>query len=242
MQLKFVTACAVAGLFFLNSCNSGGEKKTEATTKDTTTVEKKDTMPPAKPAKPSNLVVMRHKVANYSKWLPAYEGHDSVRRAYGIHNYILGRDLDDSNMVTVSMIMDDAAKAKEFAALPNLKDAMKKGGVTGTPTMQYLDVQMLDTTAQVGPMRLRVTHKVKDWDTWKKAFDSHKQARVDAGLSDRVIAYDVDDHSIVTIVMAVSDLAKAKAFSTSKDLKDKMAEGGVIGAPTIVWYHIVKKY
>jgi hypothetical protein len=242
-QIKFLlTACAVSTLFLLNSCNSGEEKKTEATTKDTTAVQRTDTMPPVKPAKPNNLVVIRHKVANYAKWFPAYEGHDSVRRAYGIHNYILGRDLDDSNMVTVSLIMDDSAKAKEFAALPNLKETMKKGGVMGAPTMQYLDVQWLDTSAQLGPIRVRVTHKVKDWDAWKKAFDSHKQARMDAGLTDRMIAYNMDDHSMVTIVMAVSDLAKAKAFASSKDLKDKMAEGGVVGAPTIVWYTIAKKY
>lgn len=241
-QMKFiVTACAVASMFLLNSCNSGDEKKTEAVTTDTTVKKTEPTSPPV-PAKPNNMMIIRQKVANYAKWKPAYEGHDSVRLAYGLHNYLLMRDVDDSNMVTVALTMDDPAKAKEFAALPNLKEAMKKGGVMGAPTITYQDVQMMDTSASVGPLRVRVMHKVKDWDAWKKSFDSHKQVRVDAGLTDRMIAYEVGENKMVTVVFAVSDMAKAKAFMSSKDLKDKMTEAGVDGPPTILWYNIVHKY
>jgi len=87
-----------------------------------------------------------------------------------------------------------------------------------------------------------VKHKIKDWDTWKKAFDDHKQARIDAGLTDRMVGYTVGDNHMVTMVMIVNDMARAKAFMNSKDLADKMKAGGVEGPPSIFFYRVVQKY
>jgi hypothetical protein len=52
----------------------------------------------------------------------------------------------------------------------------------------------------------------------------------------------VGDNHKVTIVFAISDMEKAKAFMASKDLKDKMAEAGVDGPPTFFFYKIAAKY
>jgi hypothetical protein len=187
-------------------------------------------------------MIVIHKVANYAKWLPAYEAHDSARLANGLHSYIIARGTEDSNKVLVAMRMDDADKAKTVAASPDLKARMKKGGVTGVPTMDFLELVMNDTTALSATTRLMVRAKVKDWDAWKKSFDSHKQARVDAGLTDRAVGHTVGDNHNVTLVFAVSDMAKAKEFMNSKDLKDRMAEAGVDGPPTSFFYKISAKY
>lgn len=101
---------------------------------------------------------------------------------------------------------------------------------------------MNDTTALQQTVRVMIKHKVKDWDAWKKAFDDHKQSRINAGLTDRVVAYTVGDNHMVTLVFAVTDMAKAKTFMNSKDLADKMKAGGVEGPPSIFFYNIVKKY
>ena len=194
------------------------------------------------PVKPANLLLVTHKVANYAKWLVAYEANDSLRVANGLHSYVIARGLNDSNTVMVANKMDDAAKAKEFAASPALKDAMQKAGVISAPTISYMDVQMQDTATNTANIRLMVTHKVKDWDAWKKSFDSHKQTRVDAGLTDRVIAYSVGDNHMVTLVFIVSDMKKAEAFSKSDDLKKKMEEAGVDGPPAFFYYTVAKKY
>ena len=87
-----------------------------------------------------------------------------------------------------------------------------------------------------------MTHKVKDWDAWKKEFDDHKQVRMDAGLIDRALGHDINDNHQVEIVFAVTDMAKAKAFLQSKDLKDKMEKAGVEGKPDAFFYNIVKMY
>jgi hypothetical protein len=145
-------------------------------------------------------------------------------------------------MVMVALKMDDVNKAKEFAAMPDLKERMKKGGVLGTPTFDYRDVQMLDNSTNASSSRVMIWHKVKDWDAWKKEFDKHKQVRMDAGLTDRALAYSVGDNHMVSIVAIVNDMKKAEAFMNSKDLKDKMTAAGVEGPPTIFFYNVVKSY
>ena len=225
----------VAGLVVFVSCNSGEDKKPAADSTPTPVVA-------AKPAAPSDVIIVKHKVANFAKWKTGYESGDSMRTANGLHNYVIARGVDDSNRVMVAMRMDDIAKAKAFAADPALKDAMKKHGVTSTPEIDYVHSVLNDTTAIQQTIRVMIKHKVKDWDTWKKLFDDHKQARMDAGLTDRVISYTVGDNHQVTLVFAVADLAKAKAFMNSKDLADKMKAGGAEGPPSIFFYRVAQKY
>ena len=242
-QLKFIAAIGVAaGMLFLGSCNSEGDKKAETPADSSNTTTETPPPPPANPSGPTSLMIVRHKVANYAKWKPAYESHDSDRLANGLHSYVIARGTEDSNMVMVVMKMDDVNKAKELGASQGMKDRMKKGGVIPPVTIDYLQAVMNDTTAITQTVRLMVNHKVKDWDAWKKSFDSHKQTRVDAGLIDRALGYTVGDNHSVTIVFAVSDMDKAKAFLGSKDLKDKMAEAGVDGPPSFFFYRIAARY
>ncbi|MEP7110223.1 MAG: hypothetical protein ABI760_19665 [Ferruginibacter sp.] len=244
-QFKFLTTITfgLGMAFILHSCGSGGDKKADEPTTDTTAAVKapEPALAP-EPAKPGNVLIIQHKVANFIKWRPAYESHDSVRRAHGLTNYILGRGLNDSNMVVVILKMDDVNKAKELGASPELKTRMQKGGVIGKPTITYLDVVMNDQSPIEQTARLMVTHKVKDWDAWKKEFDDHKQARMDAGLIDRGLGYSDGDNHMVSMVFAVTDMQKALAFTKSADLKDKMTKAGVDGPPTFLFYNIVQKY
>jgi hypothetical protein len=242
-QLKLLASLfVVAAMLFLSSCNSTEDKKTDATT-DSSGV-KKDTLvtPPPAPTGPMMIMAITHKVANYAQWKPAYDAHDSDRLASGLHNYVIGRGLDDTNTVMVVLKMDDVTKAKALGDSPGMKDRMKKGGVTGPVSFDYVEAVQNDATPINEPVRLLMKHKVKDWDTWKKVFDSHKQTRTDAGLTDRVVGHVVGDNNSVCIVFAVADVAKAKAFMNSKDLKDKMAEAGVTGKPTAFFYTIAEKY
>lgn len=236
----FILSISIAMLLF--SCSSGEEKKADETVADSSATAKNETpTPPATPVS-VNLMVIRHKVANYAKWKPHYDEFDSARLSHGLHNYVIARGTEDSNMVLVSMKMDDINKAKELGASKELKDKMKIAGVTGTPIIDYVESVMYDTSAMQQTVRLLITHKVKDWDTWKKAFDSHKQIRTDAGLTDRLVAYSVGNNKNVCLVFAVNDIDKAKAFIKSKDLKDKMADAGVEGPPVFFFYKVVERY
>jgi len=243
-QVRFLaTSFAASMLMLLSSCNSSDETKTEDTTATATTTTEK-APEPATPVKPSNVMVMQFKVADFAKWQSKFESkeRDSTRRSYGLTNYVAGQGLDDPKRVIVLLKMEDATRAKELTASQGMKDRMKEAGVTGTPTFHYLEVVMDDNSTIEQTNRLMMTHKVKDWDAWKKEFDDHKQVRMDAGLIDRALAHDINDNHQVEIVFAVTDMAKAKAFLQSKDLKDKMEKAGVEGKPTSFFYNIEKMY
>ena len=83
---------------------------------------------------------------------------------------------------------------------------------------------------------------VKDWDAWRKAFESSRQIRTDNGLTDRAYGYDVDDNHKVTLVVAINDSAKANAFWKSDLIKQKRAESGVVGEVKRHVYHVAAKY
>ncbi|HSN59619.1 MAG TPA: hypothetical protein VLR49_01700 [Ferruginibacter sp.] len=241
-QFKFLATGIVLSISLLfASCNEGSENKTDETKTDTTLTT--TTAEPIAPEKPGNFLLIKQKVANYAKWLPTYESNDSARLANGLTKFVLGRGLGkDSNTVLVALKMDDVTKARELTASKGMKDKMQKAGVIGAPTFAFLETVMLDKGTDASTTRVWMMHKVKDWDAWKKEFDSHKQVRIDAGLTDRAVGYSVGDNHMVTVVCAVTDMEKAKAFMASKDLKDKMAAAGVEGPPTIYFYDVVKSY
>ena len=240
---RFLSSTFAASIFILSACNSGDDTKTEDTTATATTTT--EVAPePVTPAKPSNVMLMQFKVTDYAKWLAKYESkeRDSIRGSYGLSNYVAGRGLDDPSKVVVILKMNDAKKAKELTASQGMKDRMKEAGVSSTPAFTYLEVVMDDNSSIPQTNRLMATHKVKDWDAWKKEFDSNKQMRVDNGLIDRALGYSVDDKTQGLIVFAVTDMAKAKAFIQSAELKATMEKAGVLGKPNFFFYNIEKMY
>lgn len=243
-QFKFLSMLSfTAMIFFLSSCGENEQKANTETTSDST-VANTNTVPQSTiVTTPQNLLVVTHKVANFAKWKSSYDAHDSFRLANGIHNYVIGRGVDDSTMILVATKVDDVAKAKAFAKDPSLKQAMQKGGVIGNPSISLI-TEVFEDTATLSPdiIRSRTTFKVKDWDAWKNSFESHRQTRLDNGLTDRVYGYDVDDNHKVSLVVAINDTAKARAFWNSDLLKQQRAEGGVTSQPERFVFRIVQRY
>jgi hypothetical protein len=229
-------------VILLTSCGSGGNQtSTDSTNKAADTAAK---APPVSTivTTPQNMVVVTHKVADYAKWLASYEGHDSARLAAGLHNYVIGRGLEDSNLVMVALRSDDTAKAKAFAKDPGLKAAMKKGGILGVPTISFVTETWQDTGKTDITLRGRTSLTVKDWDVFLKGFEDGKQERMDNGLIDRVIGHDLNDNKKVTIVAAIADSAKAFAYYKSDALKKRREAGGVVGQPVRFFYRLAKHY
>ncbi len=78
-----------------------------------------------------------------------------------------------------------------------------------------------------------IRHNVADYSTWKKGYDSHKPARDAAGLTQKYLLQDPDDKSQVVMLFEAADIAKAKAFCASTDLKEAMRKFGVVGKPDL---------
>jgi hypothetical protein len=246
-QSKFLLQLFGAAItIFLISCGGGEEKKSsESTTTDTSAASTTPTeITPVNTiiTTPENMIIARHKVANYAKWKMSYDEHDSMRLANGVHSFVIGRGADDSNMVVVATKIDDLAKGKAFAKDPSLKKAMQKGGVVGAPTIKFYTMVFQDTAVIGSTLRASTTFKVKDWDIWKRSFDSTRALKTDNGLTPRAYGHDPDDNHNVIIVAAVLDTAKARAYWNSDMLKQRRAASGAIGTPERFVFNIVARY
>jgi hypothetical protein len=78
-----------------------------------------------------------------------------------------------------------------------------------------------------------VRHKVKDFASWKKAFEDHAPGRGSAGFSNARLFRSADDPSEVVILFDTDDIAKAKQFVSSPDLKSAMSAAGVVDKPDV---------
>jgi hypothetical protein len=235
-----------AFVFFLTSCGGSGSEEKSTTTDSSNASNNTTTVTPEVIntiiTTPQAMMVATHKVSDFEKWKTSYDEHDSMRLANGIHSYVIGRGMQDANMVLVAVKCDDIAKAKAFAKDPGLKKAMQKGGVTGAPEISFFTTTWQDT-AQIGTdLRSRTTFTVKDWDAWEKSFLQGKQERIDNGITDRAFGHDADDNKKVSLVTAVVDTAKAFAYYKSDALKKRREAGGVTGEPKRFLYRVVKRY
>ncbi len=80
---------------------------------------------------------------------------------------------------------------------------------------------------------LVIRHKVKDFATWKKAYDAHAGARASGGLGKGRVTRSLDDPSEIVLMFDISDLDKARAFVASEDLRSAMQGAGVIDKPAV---------
>ena len=116
MRRHAVRNSHVFGIYFLWRGKKEAETPAVAS-KDTTAATPVSTIV----TEPQGMTVIRHKVADFAKWKAVYDSHDSARLANGIHSYVIGRNLEDSNMVLVALKVDDMEKAKHLPKIPDLK-------------------------------------------------------------------------------------------------------------------------
>jgi hypothetical protein len=75
--------------------------------------------------------------------------------------------------------------------------------------------------------------KVKDYATWRPAYDGHEKSRVSAGITNGRVFRNAEDPNDVVILQDVADLAKARTWFGSDDLKAAMQKSGVVGSPNV---------
>jgi hypothetical protein len=85
-----------------------------------------------------NYVLIRHQVADFASWKTIYDAHAAARAAAGLKEERLLHNVDHKNEVVMLFSASDLAKAKEFAASADLRQAMQKAGVTDAPDIYFL--------------------------------------------------------------------------------------------------------
>lgn len=80
---------------------------------------------------------------------------------------------------------------------------------------------------------LTIAHKCSDFGAWKVAYDRDAPNRAAAGLTDLLLARNMDTPDLVGLVLGVADRAKALAFGASDALRETMAAAGITSPPAI---------
>ena len=101
--------------------------------------------------------------------------------------------------------------------------------------------RMTANNQSLPPAAVVVRSRVADFDTWLAAFDSHEDVRRGAGILGHHINRAEGDPNDVSIFMALSDLEKAKAFSASDDLRERMQAAGVVSVPEFTYMTPVRE-
>ena len=89
------------------------------------------------------------------------------------------------------------------------------------------------TNPQQTNENLTVHFKVKDFNAWRTGYNENEKNRQSAGLTNGKVFRSVDDPNEVVVLQDVADVAKARTWLGSDDMKAGMQKRGVIGSPSI---------
>jgi len=234
--MKRINLFASTGLFICLFLLTIGCKKAEPKVEEPAVVAI-DPYAGTIPSVSYQAIMIKYNVASYPKWKEVYLNNAPNRQSYGITDGYIGRGTEDTSSAIVLNKVADLQKAKDFGASPKVKTVMQKEGLTKPPIVAFLDVIRDDTSSIPENNRVIVAHRVKDFDTWLKAYDGEgRAARAANGLLDRGLAREMEDPAMVYIVFAVTDKEKAMARMQSEELKKLMTEAGVEGPPAFYFF------
>ena len=80
---------------------------------------------------------------------------------------------------------------------------------------------------------LTLHFKVKDFNAWRTSYNCNEKGRAAAGITSGRVFRGADDQNEVIVLQDVADVAKARTWLDSEDLKAAMQKSGVIGSPSI---------
>ena len=80
-----------------------------------------------------------------------------------------------------------------------------------------------------------VKHKVKDYKTWKSAYDGLGTVRKQSGVTTASVHRDAKDPNVIIVTHQFKDLNAATGFANSEELKSAMVNAGIGGSPEF-WF------
>ena len=89
-------------------------------------------------SKEKKWVTIAHKVKDFDAWVKVYDSEGTAKRASeGMVDVVLGRGIDDPNLVYIVFDITDMAKAKAALASEEKKKLMASAGVEGMPKIAF---------------------------------------------------------------------------------------------------------
>jgi hypothetical protein len=185
--------------------------------------------------------VVTHPVADFDAWKPIFDAHRGAREKAGIYAHCLNRLSADAKTVSAYFLARDRGRLEAFLAAPELAQAMRAAGVTGSPSISLVR-QVEDTTRWDRPLSAAiVVHDVADFDRWKKAFDDHAPARDRAGVVAHAVNRSVENPNQVVAFLQAEDEGRLRAFLEAPELAQTMKAAGVLGPPHVTFVKTLER-
>ena len=80
---------------------------------------------------------------------------------------------------------------------------------------------------------LTIHLKVKDYAAWRTGYDGREKSRLSAGITNGRVFRNAQDPNDVVILQDVADVAKARNWYSSDDMKAALQKNGVVGTPSV---------
>lgn len=85
------------------------------------------------------IAVVKHRVHDYNSWRKVYEEAAPLQRENGVTSEHVYRSKDDPNELLVLHNFASMPEAESFFANPELKGAMERSGIEGTPRIELYE-------------------------------------------------------------------------------------------------------
>jgi hypothetical protein len=89
------------------------------------------------------------------------------------------------------------------------------------------------TNLQHTTENLTIHIKVKDYSTWRQAYDGNERNRLSAGITNGRVFRNAQDQNDILVLQDVADVAKARSWLGSDDMKTAMQKSGIVGSPNV---------
>jgi hypothetical protein len=86
-----------------------------------------------------SYILVRHKVEDYAKWKPFFDGHRSTRQASGSTSEMLLRNAHDPHELLILLGWDTLEHAQQFVQSEDLRQVMQRAGVVDQPDIYFLE-------------------------------------------------------------------------------------------------------
>ncbi len=83
--------------------------------------------------------LVRSKVEDYAKWKAVFDEMGTARKSLGSKGGYIFHNADDPHEVVVLLEFEDKKSARKFAQSSDLKEAMKRAGVSDKPDIYLLN-------------------------------------------------------------------------------------------------------
>jgi len=185
---------------------------------------------------PPAAVIVQHNVDDWDTWKSAFDQSEDARRSASALGHHINRGENDSNAIDVYMAIGDVDKAKAFLASDDIREAMKSGGVQGTPEVMWMKPLRESLVWDRELPAFMIRHTVADLEAWLAGYDAAAELQEANGIIGTAANCALDDPSTVVVYHQAESFETLRNFLALAELKAAMGEAGVTSEPDLSFH------